>query len=64
MRGGDRLERFIDLYSALPENIAARKRADSEKNMDALLQWGEGQLRTLNRDAGPRGDPSEEDEQD
>jgi hypothetical protein len=47
MRGGERFERFLDLYSALPERIAERERQGSEKNMDTLLRWGEGQLQTL-----------------
>ncbi len=48
LRGGERFERFLGLYSALPEHSSRRDhRTGDEADMDAILQWGEHRVRTL-----------------
>ena len=47
LRTGQRLERFLNLYGALPEHAENNVRDRSEPTVDAVLGWGEGRVRKL-----------------
>jgi hypothetical protein len=47
LRTGQRFERFLNLYGALPEHAEAQSPDRPEPTVDAVLGWGEGRVRKL-----------------